>query len=190
MSSLQNGVDVEKLAGTVNAVKADPSLAQFKFRANTEWLGGGHSKTKIQSFFGVGQEDSSRREPFVVEGDEPPVLLGTDKAPNAVEVVLAALASCLSVGFAYNAAAMGITLNSLEFTLEGDVDLHGFLGLSEEIRPGFGDIRVSCNVVSDAPREKIQALCDHVQKTSPVLDVIRNPVPVSLSLEVVTPASA
>ena len=105
-------------------------------------------------------------------------------------MVLAALASCLSVGFAYNAAAMGITLNSLEFTLEGDVDLHGFLGLSEEIRPGFGDIRVSCNVVSDAPREKIQALCDHVQKTSPVLDVIRNPVPVSLSLEVVTPASA
>ena len=137
----------------------------------------------------MGQEDSSRSEPFVVEGDEPPVLLGTDRAPNAVEAVLAALASCLSVGFAYNAAAQSITLSSLEFTLEGDVDLPRFLGLSDEVRPGFGAIRVSCNVVSDAPREKIQALCDHVQKTSPVLDVLRNPVPVSLALEAATPVS-
>ena len=119
----------------------------------------------------------------MIEGDEPPVLLGENTAANAVEAVLHALASCLAVGFVYNAAAQGIKIDSLEFELEGDLDLHAFLGLSDQVRPGYENIRLSYRVKSDAPREKIVALCEYVQKTSPVLDIIRNPVPVSISLK-------
>jgi uncharacterized OsmC-like protein len=182
MSIAQNGVNVDQLIGTINAIKDNPDLALFHFRANNEWVSGGHSRTKIQSFYGAGAEDISRTQPFVLEGDEPPVLLGSNAGPNAVEAVLHALASCLAVGFVYNAAAQGIRVDSLEFDLEGDIDLHGFLGLSDQIRPGYQNIRLSYRVKSDAPREKLEELCEYVQKTSPVLDIIRNPVPVSITL--------
>jgi uncharacterized OsmC-like protein len=178
-----NGVNVEQLVSTVNAIKTDPGLARFKFRATSDWIEGGHSRTKLQGFYGAGQEDTSRIEPFYLEGDEPPVLLGTNTAPNAVEAVLHALASCLAVGFIYNAAAQGIKVDSLQFKLEGDLDLHGFLGLSDRIRPGFQNIRLSYRVKADAPRNKIVELCNYVQKTSPVLDIIRNPVSVSVVLD-------
>jgi len=180
--TLVNGVNVDQLVGTINAIKADPSLARFKFRTETEWIEGGHSRTTIRSFYGAGQEDASRPRPFVLEGDEPPVLLGNNAGPNAVEAVLHALASCLSVGFVYNAAAQGIRIDSLAFSLEGDLDLHAFLGLSDKVRPGYQNIRLTYRVKSDAPREKLEDLCDYVQKTSPVLDIIRNPVPVTVDL--------
>jgi uncharacterized OsmC-like protein len=178
-----NGVNVDQLVGTIDAIKQNPDLARCKFRAETEWVSGGHSRTKIQSFYAAGQEDTSRARPFVLEGDEPPVLLGENHGANAVEAVLHALASCLAVGFVYNAAAMGIRIESLSFKLEGDLDLQAFLGLSEETRPGYENIKLTCRVKSDAPREKIIELCSYVQKTSPVLDIIRNPVPVTVSLD-------
>lgn len=177
-----NGVDVDQLVGTIEAIKTNPDLARFQFRAETEWINGGHSRTKIQSFYGAGQEDPSRSKPFTLEGDEPPVLLGNNAGPNAVEAVLHALASCLSVGFVYNAAAQGIRIDELKFKLEGDLDLHAFLGLSEKVRPGFDNIRLTYRVKSSAPREKVEALCEYVQKTSPMLDIIRNPVPVTIKL--------
>jgi uncharacterized OsmC-like protein len=107
------------------------------------------------------------------------VLLGNNAGPNAVETVLAALASCLAVGFVYNAAAEGIRVDALDFELEGEIDLHAFLGLSDDVRPGFKNISLHYRLESDAPREKIVELCEYVQKTSPVLDLLRNPVPVS-----------
>jgi len=179
-----NGVNVDQLVATVNAIQQNPDLARFQFRAHNEWIGGGHSRTSIQGFFGAGQEDTSRSRPFIVEGDEPPVLLGGNAGANAVEAVLHALASCLSVGFIYNAAARGINVESLSFDLEGDLDLRAFLGLSEKVRPGYEGIRLTYWVRSDAPREKIVELCDYVQRTSPVLDIIRNPVPVTIEMEV------
>ena len=182
MSKVQNGVNVDQLIATINAIKENPDLAHFHFRAKNEWVSGGHSRTSIQSFYGAGGEDTSRRKPFFLEGDEPPVLLGSNTGPNAVEAVLHALASCLAVGFVYNASAQGIRVDSLEFDLEGEIDLHGFLGLSDQVRPGYQNIRLSYRVKSDAPREKLEALCEYVQKTSPVLDIIRNPVPVSITL--------
>jgi len=178
-----NGVNVDQLVGTINAIKGNPELARFKFRAKTEWINGGHSRTKIQNFYGAGQEDTSRTQPLTLEGDEPPVLLGGNAGPNAVEAVLHALASCLSVGFIYNAAAQGIHVESLDFDLEGDLDLHSFLGLSETVRPGYQAIRVKYRVKANAPRQKLEELCEYVQKTSPVLDIISNPVPVTISLE-------
>jgi len=182
-ASMVNGVNVNQLVGTIEAVKENPDLARCKFRAETEWVSGGHSRTKIQGFYAAGQEDASRAQPFILDGDEPPVLLGENHGPNAVEAVLHALASCLAVGFVYNAAAMGIRVESLTFKLEGDLDLHAFLGLSEKTRPGYENIKLTYRVKSDAPREKIVELCNYVQKTSPVLDIIRNPVPVSVTLE-------
>jgi uncharacterized OsmC-like protein len=178
-----NGVNVDQLVETIQAIKDKPELARFQFRAHNEWLGGGRSRTTIKSFYGAGQEDSSRDRPFIIEGDEPPVLLGENTGPNAVESVLHALASCLAVGVAYNAAAKGIKIERLSFDLEGDMDLHAFLGLSEDVRPGYENIRLTYRVKSDASKEKIEELCRYVQKTSPVLDMLRNSVPVSVSLE-------
>lgn len=179
--SYPNGVNVEQLVQTIDAVKENPDLAKFRFRATTKWMSGGHSRTTIQGFYGVGQEDESRSKEFVIDGDEPPVLLGENLAPNAVESVLQALASCLAVGFSYNAAAQGINIKSLEFDLEGKLDLHGFLGLSETIRPGFEGIHLTYRLDCDASPEKVAELWAHVQKTSPVLDILRNPVPVTIA---------
>ncbi len=120
---------------------------------------GGHSQTKIQSFYGAAAEDASRPQPFILEGDEPPVLLGANHGPNAVEVVLHALASCLAVGFIYNAAAQGIKVDSLDFSLEGELYLHAFLVLSDQMRPGYKNITINYRVKSDAPLEKLEALC-------------------------------
>ena len=178
----KNGVNVDQMVGTIEAVKKDPDIARFQFRAKSRWISGGHCRTEIKGFYGAKQEDSSRKEAFVLEGDEPAILLGEDHGVNAVEAVLHALASCLTVGFVYNASAQGISVESLEFKLEGNLDLHGFLGLSETTRPGYEDIKVQCSIKADAPREKLEALCAHVQKTSPVLDILRKPVPVTLNL--------
>jgi len=176
-----NGVDVEQLVGTINLIKEQPDLARFQFRAEAEWVEGGHSRTTIQGFHGAGVEDTSRAAPFTLEGDEPPVLLGHNAGPNAVEAVLHALASCLMVGVAYNAAAMAIRVERLEFALEGDIDLHGFLGLSDAVRPGYQNVRLTYRMESDASPEQLDALWAQVKKTSPVLDILRNPVEVTIA---------
>ncbi len=177
-----NGVNLEQLVQTVEAVKGQPEIARFQFRARTTWQGGGASRTEIQGFHGAMQEDTSRDEPFVLIGDEPPVLLGANAGPNAVEALLHAVSSCLTVGFIYNAAARGIEVRALEFDLEGDLDLQGFLGLSDTVRPGYSGITVRYRVDADATREEIIELCDYVQRTSPLLDIVRNPVPVNVRL--------
>jgi uncharacterized OsmC-like protein len=185
MSSTQqqtrNGVDVDRLVQTIDAVRGQPDIARFRFRAHNRWLGGGHSRTSIQGFHGAGQEDDSRAEPFTLDGDEPPVLLGENHAPNAVEAVLHAAASCLAVGFVYNAAARGITVRSLEFDLEGDLDLHAFLGLTDDVRPGYQEIRITYRVDCDASAAEVDELCTYVQRTSPVIDILRNPVTVKVA---------
>lgn len=178
-----NGVDVERLVATINAVQENPDLARFRFQAQTEWIQGARSRTRFQSFHQASQEVDDRQRPLVMEGDEPGVLLGTDTAPNAVESVLHALTSCLTVGFAYNAAARGIAVENLEFSIDGDLDLRPFLGITQEGRPGYEGLQISCRVKSDAPREQLEELCRYVQETSPVLDIVRNPVPVNVTLE-------
>lgn len=176
-----NGVSTTQLVETIEAIQGQPDLARFQFRARNEWQSGGHSRTTIQGFHGAGREDESRTEPFVLEGDEPPVLLGTNRGPNAVEAVLHALASCIAVGFVYNAAARGIEVRSLDLDLEGEIDLHAFLGLSDEVRPGYEGVRMAYRVDCDATPEEVDELCAHVQRTSPVLDILRNPVPVTVT---------
>jgi uncharacterized OsmC-like protein len=180
-----NGIDVEQLLQTIEAIKADPSLATFTFRAKTSWEEGTHSVARIGGFTHASEEDRSRAAPFVLEGDEPPVLLGRNHGPNAVELLLAALGFCFSVGFVANAAARGVEIEELSYDVEGDLDLRSFLGISDEARPGFGTIRAKAVVkASGATEQELTDLCTYVQDTSPVRDVLANPVPVTTTIEV------
>lgn len=174
-----NGVNVDQLVQTINLVKDNPDLAWFEFRTRSEWEGGGRSVTTIDSFYGAGSEHQHERTHTLV-GDEPAVLVGNDTGPNAVETVLASLASCLAVGYAYNAAAQGIELEDLSFEVEGQLDLHAFLGLRDDTRPGYNAIQVRWRAKSPASRSQLLELCEYVQRTSPVLDIITNRVPVSV----------
>ena len=178
-----NGVNVDQLSGTVDVIKERPGIAKFKFRARNKWIDGGHNRTTVKDFYGAGQEDTSRTTPFVFDADEPPVLLGEDHGANPVEYVLTGLAGCLTTSLVYHAAAQGIKLTEVESTLEGDLDLHGFLGLSENVRNGYENIRVRFRVKGDAPDEKLEELVQLAQKRSPVFDIVTNPVPVSVQLE-------
>ena len=179
--AITNGVNVTQLVDTIELIKRDPSLATFRFRSQTHWQGGGRCETRIDGFYGAGQ-DMTRPTAHRLTGDEPPVLLGADAAPNAVEAVLHALAACISVGYVYNAAARGISIESLRFDAEGELDLRAFLGLSETVRPGFKSITFTATVKADATRRDLEELCEYVQRTSPLLDIIRNPVPVTIGL--------
>ena len=169
MAMIVNGVDVDKLKALIEAVNADPSKGLVEFTSKTQWVDGAHSKTKIRG--------------FALEADEPQGLIGSDKAPNAVELVLASLGSCLAVGFAYNAAAMGINIRSLDIGIKGNLDLRGFLGLSDSIRPGYQKITAICRIDSDASRERLEELCNHVRRTSPVGDTVGNAEPLEIVLE-------
>ena len=185
MSNLQelNGVDVNRLIDTIKAVGNDPELGKFRFRAKSQWINGGHYKSEIKEFYGAGKEDDTRDKPFVFQGDEPDVLLGTNKGANPVEFVLHGLAGCLSTTFIYYAAAEGVKIDSLDFQLEGDLDIQGMLGLSNKVRPGYQNIRVTFNVVSNASDEKLQELCKLAQMRSPVFNTLSEPVPVDVQLK-------
>jgi uncharacterized OsmC-like protein len=178
-----NGVNVDQLSTTIKAIKETPSLAKFKFRASNRWIDGAHNRTTIKDFYGAGNEDTSRSEAFVMDNDEPAVLLGEDRGANPVEVVLHALAGCLTTSLVYHAAAQGIRIDEVESKFEGDIDLHGFLGLSESVRNGYENIRVKFKIKGDAPKEKLEELCQLARKRSPVFDIISNPVSVSVRLE-------
>jgi uncharacterized OsmC-like protein len=179
MTAVINGVNVERMGGMIQAVQQDPNLASFQFRAKNRWMTGGHNSSTIQSFYGAGQEYMTRKKPFVLDSDEPPVLLGTDQKANTYEFVLHALAAGLTTSLVYHAAARGIHLESVESTLEGDLDLQGFLGLSDKVRRGYKEIRVHFAIKSDAPAEQLYELI----RFSPVLDIVSNPVPVSIQVE-------
>ena len=140
---IRNGVDTEQMFGTLDALTADPSLAPFQFRVRNEWVDGAHNRSSMQRFYGAGQEDTSRSEPFVIEAGEPAILLGHDTGPNPAEALLHALAACLTTTLVYVAAARGVRLTAVESTLEGDMDVRGCLGLSGEVRNGFDRIRAS-----------------------------------------------
>lgn len=180
----RNGVDVDRLVATVGAVQADPGIAAFTFRARSTWETGGRSRGEIGAFEHAGATTTDRPEAFTLIGDEPPTLLGMNAGPNAVELVLQALAFCYAVGYAYNAAARGIEIEELRYEVEGDLDLHRFLGLGGP-RAGFSSIRAKSWVRSpNATAEQLEDLCQYVQDTSPVRDILTAPVPVETSLVV------
>jgi uncharacterized OsmC-like protein len=177
-----NGVNVSKLFGTVEAIKVNPEIAKFNFKASGKWINGGHNRTTINEFYGACQ-NFQRKEAFVFEKDEPPVLLGEDHGANPVEYVLAALDGCLITSLIYHAAAKGIKIDEIETSFSGDLNLHGFLGLDENTRNGYEKIKVEFKIKADAPKEKLQELVQLAQKRSPVFDIVSHPTPVEVSLK-------
>ena len=143
-----NGLNLDVLKGTVSAIQADPELAKCRFRASNTWIDGSRNRTTIKDFFGAKQEMSHKQE-FQIQADEPAILAGTDEGANPVEILLSALASCVTTGMVAHAAVNGIHIEELESRLEGDIDLRGFLGLDATVPKGYTDIRVTFKVKTD-----------------------------------------
>ena len=184
--TVRNGIDVDQLVATIGAIQEQPSIASFTFKATSGWEHGTLNHAEIGEFIHNG-EHVERPQPFRLVGDEPPVLLGSNAGPNAVELLLAALGFCYAVGYVANAAARGIDISELRYEVEGDIDVQNFLGLTKETRPGFSAIRARSWVRSpNATAEQLEDLCQYVQDTSPVRDCLANSVPVATSLEVLS----
>ena len=183
IESVRNGVDTETLFATLDAVKTQPELGTFQFRAVNRWLGGAHNRSTIKDFYAAGGEDTSRAEEFQLDAGEPAILIGTDTGPNPAEYLLHALAACLTTSLVYVAAARGIRLTRVESRLDGDMDVRGALGLSDEVRNGFEQIRVSFVVEGDAPPEKLRELVERAKARSAVFDMVTNGVPVYVGVD-------
>ena len=176
-----NGVNVDQLHGTIDAIKEKPSIAEFKFRAENKWMNGGHNRSTVKDFYGACETQT--RSGFTLDAGEHPVLLGEDQSANPVEYVLHALAGCLTTSLVYHAAAGGFKITEVESKLEGDLNLHGFLGMDENVRNGYENIRVTFKVKGDVPEEKLEELVQLAQARSPVYDIVSNPVAISVQME-------
>lgn len=176
-----NGVDVPNLFATIGAVDDNRELAKFQFRARNTWQTGTHSRTEIGSFYGAGQEHEHVRT-FEIDADHPQVLVGDDRAPLPVELVLAGLASCLMGGVGNIASARGIELHSVEATIEGEIDLQGILGLNDQVRNGYQQISIDFKIEGDASEEDLAAIVRQSKARSAVYDIITNQVPVDVTV--------
>jgi uncharacterized OsmC-like protein len=179
--NIVNGVNVDELLGTIASIKSAPVIGDFKFKASNKWINGGLNRTTINKFYGA-QKELTHKEPFELDADEPPLLLGEDQGPNPVEYALTALAACVTTSIVYHAAAKGIKLKSVESKLEGDIDLRGFLGISKEVSPGYKEIRMNFKIESDAPAEQLKELIGFAPSLSPVFNTITRAVPVKVKL--------
>ncbi len=177
-----NGVDVPTLFATINAVAEQPELAKFQFRASNRWIKGTHSRSRIDGYSGAGGEHAQTGD-FVYDGDHPPVLCGAGNAPTPVEFLLHALAACITAGIGNVAAARGIELESVEARVEGDIDLRGLLGISDQVRNGYQGVRLSFKVKGDADAETLRKVVAQSQARSAVYDVLTNGVPVSIEVD-------
>jgi len=178
---VRNGVDTATLFATLDAVKGNPEIAKFQFRASNRWVSGTHNQSTVHGFYGATQE-MTHEQPWTFDADHPAVLVGKDNGPTPVEYVLHALAACLTAGLANIAAARGVNLTEVESTVEGDIDLLGIFGLSDEVRNGFEQIKVSFKVKGDDP-EKLRQVVDQSRQRSAVFDIITNRVPVTVEVD-------
>jgi uncharacterized OsmC-like protein len=176
-----NGVNVQALLDAREVLKGAPEAAAFTWRASAKWNSGVHSTIKVQSFFGLGEEQNHKEE-WVFQADHPEVFAAEDNGPTPVEFVLVGLATCLTAGVAAVAQNRNIQLNSVKASIEGDMNILGILGGDPEVRNGFNDIRVHFDIDADADASDIEALVAQSQKRSAVFDVITNPSNVSVSV--------
>ncbi len=182
LRTIVNGVPVEDLFTTIDAIKATPAIAKFKFRVRNQWMDAAQNRSTVDTLYGAGQE-LSHPDPFVLQADEPAILLGEDTAANPTEHLLHALAACLTTTMVYHAAARGIHIEQVESSLEGDIDLHGFLALDKNVRQGFQGIRVNFKIKADVSEERLQEIVELGPSHSPVFDSLTKGVPVSVTAE-------
>jgi uncharacterized OsmC-like protein len=174
-----NGLDTRKMADTVRALQADPTLAQFEFRARNRWISGGENRSTIQDFWAAGAEDASRQRPFEFVNGEPPVLLGNNEGANPVEFLLHALAGCVTTTTVLHAAARGIEIESLSTRLVGQIDLQGLLALDDAVAAGYRQIRIEMDIKArNASDAELDDLLQFAQQHSPVCNTVCRPVPV------------
>lgn len=177
-----NGIDVEQLFTTIDMIKEKPEIAHFKFRATNTWVDGTHNRGTVKDFYGALEEDNSRAS-MVFEIDEPPVLCGLNLGANPVEYLLVALSGCLTTSLVAHAAARGIAIKKVSSRYEGELDLQGFLGVSEAVPVGYKNIRVYFKIDADVSEEQKAELILMAQKYSPVFNSIAKPVPVDVRLD-------
>ena len=180
-SPIRNGVDTATLFATLDAVKGNNDIAKFQFRATNKWVSGTHNQTTMHGFYGAMQE-MTHQQAFTYDADHPAVLVGHDNGPTPVEFVLHALAACLTAGLANIAAARGINLTEVESTVEGDIDLLGILGLSDQVRNGYQQIAVRFKVRGD-DAEKLRQVVEQSRQRSAVYDIVTNGVPVTIEVD-------
>ncbi|MBC8247594.1 MAG: OsmC family protein [Deltaproteobacteria bacterium] len=179
---LVNGVNVDQLFSTIDLIKDKPEVAKFKFRATNTWIDGTHNRATVKDFYGALEEDNSR-EPMVFHEDEPPVLLGTNQGANPVEYLLVALSGCLTTSLIAHASARGIEIKRVKSRYEGDIDLRGFLGISDDVLVGYQSIRVYFEIDADISEEQKEELVRMAQKYSPVFNTITKSADVSVQLD-------
>jgi uncharacterized OsmC-like protein len=176
-----NGLDMEALVGTLDALKQDSSLAHFEFRAKNRWINGGENRSRIKEFYGAGREDDSRTEAFEFTNGEPPVLLGDNEGANPVEYLLHALAGCVTTTTVLHAAARGIRIERLSTELVGTLDVQGLLALDDAAPVGYRAIDIEMDIDADCSDEELDELLAFARDHSPVCNTVCRPVPVTLS---------
>jgi uncharacterized OsmC-like protein len=181
-STVTNGVNTDALMQTIQAVKAQPELAKFNFRISNRWLGGSHNRSTVNSFTGT-MKEVDHLQKFEMDAGEHPVLLGNDEGANPVEYLLHAVVACVTTSTVYHAAGQGIAIESVESTVEGDLDLRGFLGLDPSVRPGYQAIRITMRIKTNADDRQWAKLVKFGPTFSPVFESITNGVPVQLTAE-------
>lgn len=179
-NTTRNGLNLEQMVGTIDALTNDPSLAQFEFRASNQWINGGENRSTIQGFYGAGVEDESRSEPFIYSNGEPPVLLGNNEGANPVEYLLHALAGCVTTTTVLHAAARGIQIDRLSTQLVGSIDVQGLLALDDSVAVGYESIRIKMEIEADCSDEEIDELLSFAKDHSPVCNTVCKPVPVTV----------
>jgi uncharacterized OsmC-like protein len=177
----KNGVNLEAILGARAALKEAPPAAQFQWKAESEWVDGTHSRTTVERFYGLGQEQS-HRQAFILDTDHPEIFASEDHGPAPVETLLAALAGCLGAGIATVAANRNIELRSVKASVAGDMDLAGIMGIDPGVRNGYSGITVRYEIDADATREEIESLVTQSQKRSAVYDAITNPTAVTVEV--------
>jgi uncharacterized OsmC-like protein len=181
-TACNNGVNVGALLDAREALTAAPEAAQFKWRATCNWENGTHSSSKVEGFFGLGEEQKHIRE-YSFDADHPEIFASEDKGATPVEFVLVGLASCLTAGIAAVAQNRDIQLRSVKATLEAPMDIQGILGIDSDVRNGFDGVTVNYEIDADASREDIEALVAQSQKRSAVYDIVTNPTNVTVEVK-------
>ena len=175
-----NGLNMEALVGTVEAITQDPTLGYFEFRATNRWINGGENRSRIKEFYGAGGEDESRTDAFEFTNGEPPVLLGANEGANPVEYLLHALAGCVTTTTVLHAAARGIQIESLSTELVGTIDIQGLLALDDSVPVGYEQIEIKMDITADCSDDELDELLAFAKNHSPVCNTICRPVPVTL----------
>ena len=177
-TDMTNGVNVGQLMNVIGAIEADPGYAKFQWRATNQWIDGGVSRSRIKDFFAGNAEDTTRKKAFTLDSDEPTIAAGQNSAPNSMEFVLHALATCLTGTLVYHAAVRGIEIEAVESSYTGDMDVRGLFGLADDVRKGFNKVTVNIRVKSEASVEELTEMALY----SPVYDMLSRSLPVEFTL--------